>query len=76
MPKIDAKSNKNNFCCWKNAFFRGENAENGISDFSRPCKRLYARGGPSNPQIRDKHAPEIIFNPLIMIITLKFGNFA
>ena len=29
------------------------------------------RVGPSNPQIRDKRAPEIIFNPLITILAPK-----
>ena len=51
--------------------FSGENAENGIADFSRTCKRLHARGGPSNPHIGDKRAPEIMFNPLITILAPK-----
>ena len=55
----------------KKRVFSGENAENGIADFSRACKRLHTRGGPSNPQIRDKRAPEIIFNPLITILAPK-----
>mgnify|MGYP003710255725 CR=1 FL=1 len=64
MPKIDAKSNKNNFCCWKNALFREKTLKTASLIF-------HARGGPSNPQIRDKRAPEIIFNPLITILAPK-----
>ena len=40
-------------------------AENDIADFFTRV------GGPSNPQIRDKRAPEIIFNPLIAILAPK-----
>ena len=40
-----------------------KHAKNDNADFPRACKRLHVRGGPSSPRIRDKRAPEIIFNP-------------
>ena len=45
-----------------------KHAENGNADFHA---RTRAWVGPSNPQIRDKRAPEIIFNPLITILAPK-----
>ena len=48
-----------------------KNAENGNADFHARVSACTRVGGPSNPQIRDKRAPEIIFNPLITILAPK-----
>ena len=48
-----------------------KHAENGNADFHARASACTRVGGPSNPQIRDKRDPEIIFKPLITILAPK-----